>query len=82
LTPAGAVSDAYRTFFERYRAVLSQDFERQLLRRHLASFRWFNSYLAYRTLFFRTLQSEGVIPGDDMFRVIPLRHIEAAGATT
>jgi hypothetical protein len=77
LTPAGAVSDAYRAFFERYRAVLSQDFERQLLRRHLASFRWFNSYLAYRTLFFRTLQSEGVIPGDDMFRVIPLRHIEA-----
>jgi patatin-like phospholipase len=50
LTPAGAVSDAYRAFFERYRAVLSQDFERQLLRRHLASFRWFNSFLAAQAL--------------------------------
>ncbi len=50
LTPAGTLTDAYRAFFERYRTALSQDFERPLLRRHLASFRWFNSFLAARTL--------------------------------
>ncbi len=50
LTPAGALTDPYREFFERYRTALSQDFERRLLRRHLASFRWFNSYLAAHTL--------------------------------
>jgi hypothetical protein len=32
---------------------------------------------AYRTLFFRTLQAEGVFPGSETIRVVPLRHIEA-----
>jgi hypothetical protein len=50
LTPAGALTDPYRQFFERYRTALGQDFERPLLRRHLASFRWFNSFLAAHSL--------------------------------
>ena len=33
--------------------------------------------ISYRTLFFRTLQAEGVFPGNETIRVVPLRHIEA-----
>jgi hypothetical protein len=46
----GALSDAYRTFFEQYRAAVSQNFERPLIWRQLLSFRWINSALAARTL--------------------------------
>jgi hypothetical protein len=45
------VSDAYRDFFERARTALAQDFERALIRRHLARLRWLNSSLAARSLF-------------------------------
>jgi Patatin-like phospholipase len=44
------VSDAYRTFFEQYRAAVSQNFETSLIWRQLLSFRWINSALAARTL--------------------------------
>jgi hypothetical protein len=46
----GALSDAYRAFFDRYRTDLSQDFETPLIWRQLLSFRWVNSALAARTL--------------------------------
>ena len=46
----GDLSDAYRTFFEQYRAAVSQNFERSLIWRQLLSFRWINSALAARTL--------------------------------
>ena len=51
LRPDGGLSEAYRVFFERYTADLSQDFERQLIRRQLSSFRWLNSSLAAVSLF-------------------------------
>jgi predicted acylesterase/phospholipase RssA len=44
------LSDAYRTFFEQYRAAVSQNFETSLIWRQLLSFRWINSALAARTL--------------------------------
>jgi Patatin-like phospholipase len=50
LNADGTISDAYRTFFEQYRADLSQDFETSLIWRQLLSFRWFNSALAAKTL--------------------------------
>jgi hypothetical protein len=50
LNPDGTLSDAYRAFFEQYRADLSQDFETSLIWRQLLSFRWINSALAARTL--------------------------------
>ncbi len=71
LTPTGAVSDTYRAFFERYRTALSQDFERQLLRRHLASFRWTNSFLAARAL--TAVLGERLV-GDATMRDIGLRE--------
>lgn len=46
----GTLSEAYRVFFERCRADLSQDFQRSLIWRQLLSFRWVNSALAARTL--------------------------------
>src|SRR5215813_6985063 len=46
LNPDGSLSDAYRAFFEQYRAALSQDFETALIWRQLLSFRWINSSLA------------------------------------
>jgi Patatin-like phospholipase len=46
----GTLSDAYRIFFEQYRADLSQDFETSLIWRQLLSFRWLNSALAAKTL--------------------------------
>ena len=46
----GALSEAYRTFFEQYRAAVSQNFEVPLIWRQLRSFRWMNSALAARTL--------------------------------
>jgi predicted acylesterase/phospholipase RssA len=46
----GTVSDAYRSFFEQYRAAVSQNFETSLIWRQLLSFRWLNSALAARTL--------------------------------
>jgi hypothetical protein len=46
----GTLSQAYRTFFEQYRAAVSQDFETSLIWRQLLSFRWVNSALAARTL--------------------------------
>jgi predicted acylesterase/phospholipase RssA len=50
LNEDGTLSEAYRAFFERYRADLSQDFQRALIWRQLLSFRWINSALAARTL--------------------------------
>ena len=50
LNADGTLSDAYRAFFERYRADLSQDFETSLIWRQLLSFRWINSALAAQTL--------------------------------
>ena len=46
----GAMSDAYRAFFDQYRAAMSQDFETSLIWRQLLSFRWINPALAARTL--------------------------------
>src|SRR5262245_58473128 len=51
LTPAGSLSDPYRSFFDEYRAKLSQDFEGALIWRQLGSFRWLNSSLAASSLF-------------------------------
>jgi hypothetical protein len=50
LNPDGTMSDAYRAFFDQYRADLSQDFEGALIWRQLLSFRWINSALAAKTL--------------------------------
>jgi len=50
LNPDGSLSQAYRTFFDQYRAQLSQDFETSLIWRQLLSFRWLNSALAAKTL--------------------------------
>jgi Patatin-like phospholipase len=50
LTPEGALSPEYETFFAEYQKQLSQDFEGALLRRQLLSFRWLNSSLAARSL--------------------------------
>jgi hypothetical protein len=46
----GSLSDAYRAFFDQYRAAISQDFESTLIWRQLLSFRWINSALAAKTL--------------------------------
>lgn len=46
----GALSDAYRNFFEHYRTEVSQNFETSLIWRQLLSFRWINSALAARSL--------------------------------
>ena len=51
LNPDGTLSDAYRAFFEQYRAALSQDIEGALIWNQLLSFRWINSALAARTLY-------------------------------
>src|SRR5262245_24125234 len=50
LNDEGTLSEAYRKFFDQYRADLSQDFETALIWRQLLSFRWINSALAARTL--------------------------------
>src|SRR5262245_60938112 len=50
LSPDGSLSPEYRTFFDQYRAELSQDFETSLIWRQLLSFRWINSALAAKTL--------------------------------
>jgi hypothetical protein len=50
LNADGTLSEAYRAFFDQYRAELSQDFETSLIWRQLLSFRWLNSALAARTL--------------------------------
>jgi Patatin-like phospholipase len=50
LNPDGTLSDAYRAFFDQYRADLSQNFETSLIWRQLLSFRWINSALAAKTL--------------------------------
>jgi hypothetical protein len=50
LTPEGALTADYQTFFTEYQEKLSQDFEGALLRRQLLSFRWLNSSLAARSL--------------------------------
>jgi hypothetical protein len=50
LNPDGTMSEAYRKFFEQYRADISQDFETALIWRQLLSFRWINSALAAKTL--------------------------------
>jgi predicted acylesterase/phospholipase RssA len=50
LNADGTLSDAYRTFFERYRAEVGQDFQTSLVWRQLLSFRWVNSALAAQTL--------------------------------
>ena len=71
LTPAGALTEPYREFFDRYRTALSQDFERQLLRRHLASFHWFNSFLAAHAL--AAVLGERLV-GDATMRDVGLRE--------
>jgi hypothetical protein len=50
LTPEGALTADYQTFFAEYQEKLRQDFEGALLRRQLLSFRWLNSSLAARSL--------------------------------
>jgi Patatin-like phospholipase len=50
LNADGSLSPAYRSFFDQYRAELSQDFETSLIWRQLLSFRWLNSALAAKTL--------------------------------
>jgi patatin-like phospholipase len=50
LTPAGALTPEYETFFAEYQEKLRQDFEGALFRRQLLSFRWLNSSLAARSL--------------------------------
>jgi Patatin-like phospholipase len=50
LTPDGALTDAYQTFFTGFHEKLSQDFEGALLWRQLLAFRWLNSALAARSL--------------------------------
>ena len=50
LNADGTLSEAYRAFFERSRADLSQDFQTSLIWRQLLSFRWVNSSRAARTL--------------------------------
>jgi Patatin-like phospholipase len=50
LAADGTLSAEYQDFFERSRTALSQDFERAMLRRQLASLRWLNSALAARSL--------------------------------
>ena len=50
LNADGTLSEAYRAFFERSWADLSQDFQTPLIWRRLLSFRWVNSALAARTL--------------------------------
>jgi Patatin-like phospholipase len=50
LTPEGALTPAYETFFAEYQEKLSQDFESALLWRQLLAFRWLNSSLAARSL--------------------------------
>ena len=50
LTPEGALTAEYETFFAEYQKKLSQDFEGALLRHQLLSFRWLNSSLAARSL--------------------------------
>ena len=49
LTPDGAVTAAYETFFAGFTEKVSQDFEGALLWRQLLSFRWLNSSLAARS---------------------------------
>ena len=46
----GSLSAPYRSFFARYRADVSQDFETSLIWRQLLSFRWTNTALAARIL--------------------------------
>jgi hypothetical protein len=50
LGPDGAFTEEYRTFFEGYREILSQDFEGALIWRQLATFRWVNPALAAKSL--------------------------------
>jgi hypothetical protein len=50
LTPEGALTADYQTFFAAYQEQISQDFERALLWRQLLAFRWLNSSLAARSL--------------------------------
>jgi hypothetical protein len=50
LNADGGLSEAYRAFFDQYRADMSQDFETSLIWRQLLSFRWINSALAAKTL--------------------------------
>jgi hypothetical protein len=51
LTPDGALTLDYQTFFGRFKEAVTQDFEGALIRRQLLSFRWLNSSLAARSLF-------------------------------
>jgi len=50
LTPSGDYTDEYRTFFSTYHEKVSHNFEGDLIRRQLATFRWINSALAARSL--------------------------------
>ncbi|HSF30850.1 MAG TPA: patatin-like phospholipase family protein, partial [Candidatus Tectomicrobia bacterium] len=50
LTPEGALTAEYETFFAEYQEKLRQNFESALLWRQLLAFRWLNSSLAARSL--------------------------------
>src|SRR5262245_24626600 len=50
LAPDGTLTAEYRAFFDQYKTVLTQDFERALIWRQLGTFRWLNPALAARSL--------------------------------
>ena len=51
LMPDGALTGDYQAFFARYKDLLAQDFESELIWRQISRFRWINSALAARSLF-------------------------------
>jgi predicted acylesterase/phospholipase RssA len=51
LMPDGALTGDYQAFFDRYKSLLTQDFESALIWRQVLHFRWLNSALAARSLF-------------------------------
>jgi len=50
LGPDGAFTADYRAFFDRYKEILTQDFESALIWRQLGKFRWLNPALAAQSL--------------------------------
>jgi hypothetical protein len=49
--PDGALTGEYQAFFARYKSLLTQDFESELIWRQISRFRWLNSALAARSLY-------------------------------
>ena len=50
LTPAGDLSEDYRTFFAQYQSTMDKDYENPLLWRNLTRLRWFNPAWTARSL--------------------------------